>query len=282
MQALYKVKDGLVSFGPELFEVFHLLEGRFAKLATSLGATPMTLPALIRVEDLSQIDYFENFPHLGTWVGPIKHACLESYTEGSRIEEVSSDDLVNSRFGLPSAACYGVYIDLRDAALAESRVVTITERCFRNEEHYSDLERLWCFHMREVVCVGGEADVQSFLHRGKDAVRNMIARLDFPVKIEMAQDPFFFNENPRYLMQTLIPTKEEMKYEMKSEMKDLAIASVNSHQNFFGDRLNITGPDGKRAFTGCVAMGLERWIAVLLDRYDGDLTAIRNAVTSWE
>ncbi len=130
MQALYKVKDGLVSFGPELFEVFHLLEGRFAKLATSLGATPMTLPALIRVEDLSQIDYFENFPHLGTWVGPIKHACLESYTEGSRIEEVSSDDLVNSRFGLPSAACYGVYIDLRDAALAESRVVTITERCF--------------------------------------------------------------------------------------------------------------------------------------------------------
>lgn len=179
---------------------------------------------------------------------------------------------------MPSAACYGVYIDLRDATLAESRVVTITERCFRNEKHYSDLERLWCFHMREVVCVGGEEDVQGFLRRGKDAVRNLIARMDIPVKIEKAQDPFFSSENPRYLLQTLIPTKEEMKY----ETKDLAIVSVNSHQNFFGDRFNITGPDGKRAYTGCVAMGLERWIAALLDRYDGDLTAIRNAVTSWE
>ena len=36
----------------------------------------------------------------------------------------------------------------------------------------------------------------------------------------------------------------------------------------------------EHAYTSCVAFGLERWLAVLSDRYDGDLDQARAAVTA--
>jgi hypothetical protein len=56
---------------------------------------------------------------------------------------------------------------------------------------------------------------------------------------------------------------------------------VNTHRNFFGKRCDIrlrTG-DG-HAYTSCVAFGLERWLAVLADVYDGDPAAARAAVAA--
>jgi hypothetical protein len=40
---------------------------------------------------------------------------------------------------------------------------------------------------------------------------------------------------------------------------EIAIASLNLHRNFFGERLSIAF-DGQPAFTSCVGFGLERWL----------------------
>ena len=45
----------------------------------------------------------------------------------------------------------------------------------------------------------------------------------------------------------------------KGEGRDVAIASFNSHGDFFGRRMNIRLPGGEVAHSGCVAFGLERW-----------------------
>jgi hypothetical protein len=77
-------------------------------------------------------------------------------------------------------------------------------------------------------------------------------------------------------MQKLFPTKEEFLYDGK-----LAIASVNFHRNFFGERCDIRLPDGSAAFTGCVAFGLERWLSALGDLFtDGTAVGQRLAGAS--
>ena len=55
---------------------------------------------------------------------------------------------------------------------------------------------------------------------------------------------------------------------------DLAIASLNFHRNFFGERCGIQLASGGPAFTGCVGMGLERWIHVLQQRHGASALAV--------
>lgn len=227
-------------------------------------------PPLVRVGDLDRIDYFENFPHLGSWVSPLRSECVDRYTRAESVAEIPAQDLQPAAYALPSAACYGVYTHLRDNAVEETRTYTLTRQCFRREDAYRDLDRLWGFHMQEVVCVGAESQVKDFLRRGKAELQKIVAAIGLPIVIETAQDPFFSKENPRLAMQKLFPTKEEFQFSDRR----LAIASVNFHHNFFGERFDIRLPDGAPAFTGCVAMGQERWMAALLEFHDGDFDAI--------
>ena len=75
-------------------------------------------------------------------------------------------------------------------------------------------------------------------------------------------------------MQQLFPVKEEFVYN-----GSLAIASVNFHRNFFGERLDIRTGDGAYAFSGCVAFGLERWISALGDHFGEGSAALRERIS---
>jgi seryl-tRNA synthetase len=269
-----RVADGLATFAGRAAEVMAQIETRFGRMAAGFNAQMLMAPPLVRVGDLDSIDYFANFPHLGSWVSPLRSECVERYTRADSVTEIPAQDLQAAVYGLPSAACYGVYTHLRDRTIQESQTYTLTRQCFRCEDAYRDLDRLWSFHMQEVVCVGAEQQVKKFLFGGKQKLQEIVTAIGLPVVIETAQDPFFSKENPRLAMQKLFPTKEEFQF---SERR-LAIASVNFHHNFFGERFDIRLPDGAPAFTGCVAMGQERWMAALLDFYDGDFDAVETAL----
>jgi len=91
-----------------------------------------------------------------------------------------------------------------------------------------------------------------------------------PVEFQNATDPFFNpSKNPKYLMQKLDPVKTEMIFDGK-----LAIGSLNFHRNYFGEAFQISR-DGKEAFSGCVAFGLERWIYALVHTFGTDLDKIK-------
>ncbi|MGI8626082.1 MAG: hypothetical protein ACR2J5_05850 [Geodermatophilaceae bacterium] len=249
------------------------LDGAFRGWAAEQGAIEVSYPGVLAVDSLESIDYFKNFPHLGSAVSRLSSASLGGYADQC-LQPVSlpPGHLEEVRFMLPSAACYPVYFDLQDTRLDADLLVTTKASCYRNEEEHHSLKRLWNFHMREVVFIGGMDAALAHLDHFRQRVTGFAADIGLLLKEETATDPFFRPSGPRALMQKMDPVKWEYVFGT-----DCAIASLNFHRNFFGDRCSIT-QRGASAFTSCVAFGLERWIYALSETFGGDLIAAGDVV----
>ncbi|MBI3298246.1 MAG: hypothetical protein HYZ75_08790 [Elusimicrobia bacterium] len=271
LESDYSVDGGLATLGPELVRIRTLLDARFLEWAQPCQASAMLFPPLMRVKDLSHLDYFKNFPHLAATVTRIDPAKLEAeYARKAAVEEIAKDHMASSGHVLPSAACYNIYLFLRDARLEGPAYITTIASCFRNETEYNGLERLWGFSMREIACIGSMDAVQAHLSSFKETIQGFLRDLGLPFEVKAANDPFFQPANPRARMQLLFPTKEEFVYG-----GSLAFGSLNFHRNFFGDRCRIVNADGTPAYTGCVAFGIERWLHALLEHFKGPAEALR-------
>jgi seryl-tRNA synthetase len=256
-------RSGLPTIGPETLQLWAELEARYLRWAAEFDATPVQYPPLLSTADLDSLDYFKNFPQLAVLGSRIRGDAAEKYSRtGLSGPGVDAADLEPAGFALPSAACYSVYLGMRGTRLTESRRITTVATCFRHESHYDGLRRLLGFSMREIVCVGSQADVLEHLARSKRAVTGFLAELGLPIEVHPATDPFFDRDGARSLMQKLFPVKEEFVFG-----GDLAIGSMNFHRNFFGERLDIRQDDGEPAFTGCLAFGIERWISALTTHF---------------
>jgi hypothetical protein len=197
----------------------------------------------------------------------------EKFANGStHPEHIGAEGLDASRFGLPSAVCYGVYLHLRDRAL-DNALMTVVGTCFRNEQHYDGLRRLGAFRMREVVALGSPEHARAHIDRFTKLVLEFAMQAGLSINRQAANDPFFDVEGPQALWQRLVPVKHEF------IVDDLAITSVNEHRTFFGERCRIRLSDVSAPISSsCVAFGLERWISVLTTRYEGDWDAVFKAV----
>ena len=69
----FNVTNGLTTFGPEIVRLIDALEGKFLSWATAFDAEAMIYPPLMRVKDLDNFDYFQNFPHLALMTSHIHH-----------------------------------------------------------------------------------------------------------------------------------------------------------------------------------------------------------------
>lgn len=273
---LFRVTDGLAALGPELAGVLDLLEARLLAWADGCGADRMVFAPLVPVADLATLDYFRNFPHLVQLASSLDMGGLpEDPGAVVRDGQVPATQLAPSRNALPSAACYSAYLHLRGSRLEAARYLTTVATCFRRETHYAGLRRLTAFRMREIVCVGTREAVQAHLSAFKPRIAELGTGLGLRLEVRPATDPFFEPQSSRAVMQQLFPVKEEFLHD-----GSLAIASVNFHRTFFGERCRIALSDGRPAFTGCVAFGLERWLAALLDTYGHDTDAMTRALTA--
>ena len=270
-----RIQQGLVTLGPDLVRLRQALEAKLLGWAAECGAVPMLFPPLMRVEDLDRFDYFRNFPQLPLLVARVRPECLHDLSARSVTQTVSTSEMSPAEYALPSAACYNIYLHLSGTVLDGPRYVTTVANCFRNEKAYDDLRRLWGFTMREIVCIGSQDEVQAHLVRFKDRIQRFGGHLGLGLTIEVGVDPFYEPQSSRALMQQLFPQKEELLYQ-----ESVAIASVNFHRNFFGERCDIRTQDGQHAFTGCVAFGIERWLYALLDRFENDVEAAVGAIAN--
>lgn len=267
----YSVERGLATLGPDMVRVRSLLDARFLEWAQDCAASPMLFPALMKVKDLSRFDYFKNFPHLAASVARIEPSKLDAeYARKGAVDEIPREHMTASDHVLPSAACYNIYLYLQKTTLEGAAHITTIASCFRNEKEYNGLERLWGFSMREIACIGPADAVHAHLRSFKDRIREFLSELGMPYEIKAANDPFFQPTNPRARMQQLFPTKEEFVFG-----ETVAFGSLNFHRNFFGDRCAILTADGKPAYTGCVAFGIERWLHALLAHFKSPEAAIR-------
>lgn len=234
----------------------------------------MTAPALLPVAGLAKLDFYQNFPQLALVASRFDLADgRPAPAAAAAAGAVPGADLDPAALALPSTVCYGVYLGHAGTVLAEDTSVTLVGQCFRNEEHYDGLRRLMSFRMREVVALGSAEFAQRHVDHYADLTERFARAIGLPVVKEAATDPFFDREGPRALMQRLIPVKYEFLY------GGTAIASVNTHRNFFGERCDIglDGQDGP-AFTSCVGFGFERWVHALADHFAGDWDAALTAV----
>jgi seryl-tRNA synthetase len=162
-----------------------------------------------------------------------------------------------------------------NSVLEQDTAVTLVTRCFRNEDKYEGLRRLVSFTMREIVALGSFEHTQNLLARFAERIEKFAREVRLDLTKVAASDPFFAKHGSRAVLQKLSPVKHEFRVD------ELAISSANTHRNYFGERCRIRLANGEFAFTSCVAFGLERWVAVLVDSYQGDpaaaLVAVQNA-----
>ncbi|KPH98964.1 tRNA synthetase class II (G H P and S) [Actinobacteria bacterium OV450] len=271
------VTDGLVTLGPEAVRLRAALDAVFTGWAEAAGAAEVIYPPLIPVADLARFDYFTNFPHLVLAAAPVDTAAVADLPTHPAAPGtgLGGHQLGEAGLVLPSAACYNAYLSLSGTELDEPVRLTTLAQCFRRETHYEGLRRLHGFTMREIIAVGDAETVKAHLTIHKDLVLGFAGHLGLSLTTEVATDPFFDANGSRAVMQRLFPTKEEFVAD-----GGLAIASVNYHRNFFGERAGITLA-GAEAHTSCVAFGMERWLHVLEARFGGDWDAAEEAVRSF-
>jgi seryl-tRNA synthetase len=208
----------------------------FTLLAARWDAAPERHPVTIGVDVLARTGYLASFPHQVNFAG-------------NRV--------------LTPAACYHLYPAREGQKLDGPLYLTTVNTCFRRETAYVPLRRQWSFTMREIVCVGTQAEVTAFLDRARELAGALCDLAGIQITWEHATDPFYRADDPGYLMQKVAPVKFE------ARRGDLAIASVNAHHDHFGATFGIQRA-GEPAHSGCLAFGIERWLAAIFDCHGGD------------
>ncbi|MFF8835312.1 hypothetical protein [Streptomyces sp. NPDC015130] len=248
---------GLLTLDPVHTALLHGLDALLTGLAARLAAPEVVGPPLLSVEGLARLDYFRNFPHLGVSAGRFTPEALDGLAAG---EDPAELPLRPTGHLLPSATCYGLLLSLEGTDVGEDGLrLSATGRCFRNETHYDGLRRLWGFHMREVLYLGTKQGAVEHLENGSEFVRGLAALLGLELTRATADDPFYDRGGSRARLMALDPVKHEF-----SAPDGTAIASVNRHRNFFGERLDIRAGDAGPAYSACVAFGVERWVHAMI------------------
>ncbi|GHJ11303.1 amino acid--[acyl-carrier-protein] ligase 1 [Micromonospora humidisoli] len=257
----HRITGGRAILGPAETALLRLLDDTFRGWATEEGGLELSAPPVYAVDELANFDVYTNFPHLALVAGG-----LRAPVSGPDGDHFAADQVTPARLGLSTATCFGAYLYFQDRTVPADTLVTLVNRCFRSEEHFDGLRRLLTFQMREIVALGSYQHTQEVIARYRSRIEKLLGELSLEFTVDAASDPFFEKGGARALLQRMQPVKYEF------SVDGLAIASVNTHRNFFGERCRIgidlpDGTTGSTAFTGCVAFGLERWVSVLTDRY---------------
>jgi hypothetical protein len=221
--------------------VFDRIDARVRLLAASMGASEMHYPALIAREVLEQAEYTQAFPHL--------------LLSASRMHIDEPDGA--AAWCLSPAVCYHTYAQLAHRMLEDPMVVTARGRCFRAETESAPGVRQIEFEMREIVLLGAPAWIDASAVAARLAIETVARDVGLGGAWEVAEDPFFLPAAAgKALMQRLLKVKLEYQW---PKAGGLALASINRHGPFFGQRFHIVTPDGEPVHTMCIAVGLDRW-----------------------
>lgn len=270
---LWEPVRGAVGLRGETLRLYEALATAIGTLARSVAGEEWRVPAALDFASLARADYFASFPQ---WLTVASHLS----SDPGRLERLArSDDPANLVGGmsdpceaaLSPAVCYHVYPRFAGQRIDSPTLVTVEGTCWRHEgNRLFPLERGWAFTMREVVCLGTRGAVEDFRRNGIAATRALLATLDLGGEVRPATDPFFApTARGRRILQALKGLKDELRLP-SGPADDLAAASFNHHESFFGEAFDIRLPDGTPAASGCVAFGLERWLLAFLVTHGPD------------
>lgn len=98
------------------------------------------------------------------------------------------------------------------------------------------------------------------MEEGAERIDRLMGLLGIPFAFETASDPFFDMASSPAILSKAAPTKREV------VVGGRAVASLNAHRAYFGAKFGIRLA-GAPVHTSCVAFGLDRWMAMLEERF---------------
>lgn len=265
-----KLQDGMIGFNNDAIFLYEFFERQFEKMALEMGAFRKKYPVLIDINKYRKTGYLKNSPQYAMF-------CSEAIGEMKTLEKLDAKidseewkEMVNRpRLALPPAACFSVYMEHENKILDDNKVFTLTQCVFRNEGrfNYADTGRLRDFHMREVVFLGDEKFVMDCRETMIKKMINFAEEMNLFGEIITASDPFVLPKMQKYKKIQLI---DECKYELRlncSEEKQLSVVSFNFHGTAFTYPFNIRVKNNEKTVTGCIGIGVDRWIIAFLSQF---------------
>ncbi|GAA3971186.1 hypothetical protein GCM10023085_61730 [Actinomadura viridis] len=277
--AVWEAGEGQIGVGEPVLSLMDRLDGRIrALVAAEFGAEEHRYPTLIPTSAMRRCGYLRSFPQLTMFVARL-HGDVDTYR--TFLDELAAgadpSGALRSHAGdadhcLPPTMCFHTYHRFADAPLpGGAATVTARGKSFRYEARYRrSLERLWDFTIREVVLLGPRDRVLADRRRLMERAWDLMDDLGLGGRCEVAGDPFFADAGTaeRVWSQHLLELKYELRLPLDGD-RDVAVASFNFHDRFFGESFGIGGADGP-VHTSCAGFGLERLAYAFLCRHGAD------------
>jgi hypothetical protein len=225
------------------------LDADLRACALHQGSIEENYPVLIDAAKLTRAGYPDAFPHLLMTAAVMRDPGAP----------MADTNLAPTEWCLSPAVCYHTYAGLEGRTLEPGVIITARGHCFRHEDPaaLAPGRRQIEFQMREIVLVGAPAWIEEHLQKLQPEVEALAHIHGLDGAWCPASDPFFLpRARGKAQMQRLLGTKIEW-----CLPDGLAIASINRHGAFFGERFSIRTADGATAHSACVAFGLDRWVA---------------------
>ncbi|MFD7491073.1 hypothetical protein ACFV8T_01400 [Streptomyces sp. NPDC059832] len=277
--------EGQIALGEPVLSLMDHLDAEIRALVLDeFDAHEFRYPTLMSAPALRRTGYFESFPQLLMLVSRL-HGDVDTYRaflstltggdgdDGGDLAAALRENTGDIDHVLPPTMCFHTYHQYADGPPpAPNTVVTARGKAFRYESRYRrSLERLWDFTIREIVFLGTPDFVLTSRARLMERAYALTESLGLGGRCEVAGDPFFLNESAavRAWSQRLLEMKYELRLPLDDE-RDVAVASFNYHEQFFGKSFGIRDADERPVFTGCAGFGLERLTYAFLCRHGAD------------
>ncbi len=280
---LHDYGKGQVAYNGPVLKLARLINEKAGRLYEKhFNATDGHFPAFVDAETLHKCGYFDSHPNAVTFVGNMieDFDAIEEFRRANSCSEGAlmppQEHVHHDGMCMNPAACFPAYPTLAGKTIGEEgHVVSWLGRVFRYESrNISGLDRLYEFNVREIVFVGTEDFVTGCRKKALPLVEELAEYVDLDMQLQTATDPFFatvsaakkfFQQAQEVKNEILIPVLKE-----DGSKKLLACGSVNLHGNFFGEKFDVTAADGQPANTGCIGLGIERWILAAFTQHGFD------------
>lgn len=269
---IFDYGHGHVALSGPVLALARLVDAEAAELyGRHFGASAMSFPAFVDAAILQRCGYFDSHPNAVSFVGHMVEDfdALEAFRQANSCADHSilptGEQVRLPGLCLNPAACFPCYPALQGHRIG-GKALTWQGRVFRYESrNLAGLDRLWEFNVRELVFVGTDEYVAECRQRALPLIGELAATFDLECSIETANDPFFATvAAARSFWQRAQEVKNEIMLPIErrpgGRSRHLACGSINLHGHFFGDRFGIATDGAPSAATGCIGLGIERWV----------------------
>ncbi|WP_128896086.1 hypothetical protein [Longirhabdus pacifica] len=248
------------------------LDAEMLAIAKQVKAQMRSYPTILHEQNMQRNQYHKNFPQHIYAVHhiPHQHKIIEQFRKSN---EGQDQWFTHTGDYLQPCICYHCYEELGNQKWDNHHIFTAKGPCFRHEVEWKlNTFRKNEFMMREIVFVGDQQWVIFMREQLMQAVWTLFCKLDMTGHIIAAHDPFFHYDDVQ--QKAMFQLVTDAKYELEVNVGDdkhYSIASFNYCEDVLCEKYNITGRDGQALYSGCVAFGLDRWLAALFYYYGQDM-----------